>query len=382
MNKSPWIFLGVLFALSLSWWGMVYGPASQANNMSPDLGGGDALKPRVGLAKQGEQVYRESGCYYCHTRTATGGTFGYEIQITQLGDNQQLNKEVVGDEYSEQSIFKKAYAYKAVAKAADALKAEQAKNPEEQDEAKIEDANATLTSAKTKAGAHGDSLQDNLIALGVSGVSFEKDLAAELGLPAEMSKDDTAMVAGARLAITDGTQKWSDIEEIVRGLKNKAGAQFKLQPLAEKWPDVQYGAASRQSVSRDFLFDAHAMTGLMRLGPDLSSHGSLIAPLNKEGVPVNTIEADNKFYKHLYDPQWDGESSHMPPFRYLFKKRKLAKDELVMPGEIAIEKSGVLRMAIIPTAEAKALLAFMKSLRTDKSLPEAPLVRVNQASVK
>ena len=149
MNKSPWILLGVLFSLSLSWWGMVYGPASQANNLSPELGAGEPLRPRVGLAKQGEQVYRENGCYYCHTRSATGGTFGYEIQITQLGDDQQLNAEAIDKhgKYSAQPVFKKAYSYKAVAKAFDALKAEQDKKPEERDTKKIQDANATLISA-------------------------------------------------------------------------------------------------------------------------------------------------------------------------------------------------------------------------------------------
>jgi len=382
MNKSPWIFLGVLFALSLSWWGMVYGPASQVNNMSPDLGGGDVLKPRVGLAKQGEQVYRENGCYYCHTRAATGGTFGYKIQITQLGDNRQLNEEVVGEDYSKQSIFAKAYAYKAVAKAADALKAEQAKKPEEKDEVKIVAAEAALKLVKTKAGAHGDDMETNLIAYGISGVNFEPDLRAQLGLPAEMSQEQQDMVDGARFPITKGNESWDAIEGRVRELKDKAGAQFKLQPVAKEWPDVQRGAR-RQSVSRDFLFDAHAMVGVMRVGPDLSSQGSKIAPLDKDGVPINTREADNNFYKHLYDPQWEGKSSHMPPFRYLFRERSLDKDVLAGAREIVIEKEGSSRVAIIPTAKARALLAYMKSLRTDKKLPEAPLVNLpKQASAK
>mgnify|MGYP001163996586 CR=1 FL=1 len=382
MNKSPWIFLGVLFALSLSWWGMVYGPASQVNNLSAGLGGGDTLKPRVGLAKQGEQVYRENGCYYCHTRTAVGGTFGYEIQITQLGDNRQINEEVVGEDYSTQPVFKKAYAYKAVAKATDVLKAEQTKNPEERDEAKIGDANATLISAKAKAGAHGDDMDVNLIAYGISGVNFEPDMRAQLGLPAEMDEKQQGQVAAAKFPITEGTESWSDIEGTVRKLKDKAGAQFKLQPVAKEWPDVQRGAR-RQSVSRDFLFDAHAMVGVMRVGPDLSSHGSKIAPLDENEVPVNTMEADNKFYKHLYDPQWDGQSSHMPPFRYLFRERTLDEDALAGSGEIIIEKGDAAKVAIIPTAKARALLAYMKSLRTDKSLPEAPLVNLpKQASAK
>ena len=50
MNKFPWIFLGVLFALSLSWWGMVFGPALQVNAAKVDLGDGTSLRPRSGLA--------------------------------------------------------------------------------------------------------------------------------------------------------------------------------------------------------------------------------------------------------------------------------------------------------------------------------------------
>ena len=58
MNKAPLVFLGILFTLSLSWWGMVYRPAIQLGGETPDNGDGTALKPRVGLARQGEQVYQ------------------------------------------------------------------------------------------------------------------------------------------------------------------------------------------------------------------------------------------------------------------------------------------------------------------------------------
>ena len=105
MNKSPWIFLGVLFAMSLSWWGMVFGPASQVNAAKADLGDGTSLRPRSGLAQQGEQIYRENGCYYCHTRTATGGTFGYEIQITQFGADEDLTREIIGEKFAANKIF-------------------------------------------------------------------------------------------------------------------------------------------------------------------------------------------------------------------------------------------------------------------------------------
>ena len=41
--------------------------------------------------------------------------------------------------------------------------------------------------------------------------------------------------------------------------------EFKLKPIAGNWPDVRNGVAPRQSVSRDFLFDAHAMPGSIRV---------------------------------------------------------------------------------------------------------------------
>ena len=185
MNKSPWIFLGVLFAMSLSWWGMVFGPASQVNAAKADLGDGTSLRPRSGLAQQGEQIYRENGCYYCHTRTATGGTFGYEIQITQFGADEDLTREIIGEKFAANKIFEKAFAFKAVAGANDAKKAaSEALKAEGADveaaEAALEQAAEALTDAK--AAANAIKIEETLIALGVSGVTIEGDLAGELGL--------------------------------------------------------------------------------------------------------------------------------------------------------------------------------------------------------
>ena len=96
MNKAPWIFLGVLFTLRLSWWGMVYGPASQLGGQSAANDDGTAVLPRVGLAQQGEQVYRANGCYYCHTRTATGGEPVPPQRTTQPIRSNRLKASMIG----------------------------------------------------------------------------------------------------------------------------------------------------------------------------------------------------------------------------------------------------------------------------------------------
>ena len=395
MNKAPWIFLGVLFMLSLSWWGMVYGPATQLGGLTPDNGDGTALKPRVGLAKQGEQVYRENGCYYCHTRTATGGKFGYELQLTQLGDDRALTAEVIGKDRMS-GVINQAYvikAHKAVADAQATLKAETdkpaatEKNPEtEEDKLKAAEAKLKATAAAQKAVGDAEnhlsatqkfvnsndlSEADHLIALGISGVT-DTNIFSILKLPVDLNGSQKESLANAKVAITGGKEQWSEIEDLVRNLKNKAGAQFKLKPVAGDWPDRQNGVALRQSVSRDFLFDAHAMPGVMRIGPDLSNVG-------------NRLMDDNAAYAHIYNAQSTGKSSHMPPYRYLFHRKEISEDEALSSAAITVVNDGEKLSvepgyAVTPTAKAKALLAFLKSLRTDSALPEAPLVKQASAS--
>jgi len=394
MNKAPWIFLGVLFTLSLSWWGMVYGPATQLGGLTPDNGDGTALKPRVGLAKQGEQVYRENGCYYCHTRTATGGKFGYELQLTQLGDDRALTAEVIGKDRMS-GVINQAYvikAHKAVADAQATLKAETdkpattEKNPEtEQDKLKaaeeklkaiaaaqkaVGDAENHLSATQESVKTNNLSEYDHLIALGISGVT-DTNLFSILKLPADLNGSQKESLANAKVAITGGKEQWSEIEDLVRHLKNKAGAQFKLKPVAGDWPDRQNGVALRQSVSRDFLFDAHAMPGVMRIGPDLSNVGGRLMD-------------DNAAYAHIYNPQSTGKSSHMPPYRYLFHRKEIAEGDALPSLAITVTKESNKQSvepgyAVTPTAKAKALLAFLRSLRTDSALPEAPLVKQAQS---
>jgi len=434
MNKAPWIFMGVLFTLSLSWWGMVYGPATQLGGETPNKGDGTALKPRVGLARQGEQVYRENGCYYCHTRTATGGKFGYELQLTQLGDDRVLTVEAIGKDRMS-GVINQAFvikAHKAVADAQATLKAEMDKpaaaeknlkteqdnlkaaeeklkteknKAEDKDPKAIEaaqksvaalqkavadlqksiaDAPQAIAAAKKAADdaethlaatqkfvkSNGLSEADHLTALGISGVT-DTNLFSILKLPAELNDTQKELVANAKVAITEGEEQWSEIEVLVRLLKNKAGAQFKLQPVASDWPDMQNGVALRQSVSRDFLFDAHAMPGVMRIGPDLSNVGGRLMD-------------DNAAYAHIYNPQSTGKSSHMPPYRYLFYRKEIVKGDALPSAAITVINNGEAQSvesgyAVIPTAKAKALLAFLKSLRTDSALPEAPLVKQAQS---
>ena len=91
MNHGPLIFLGVFFALALSWFGLVFEPQLQLGNAQPvtNVVNGVELYPqrRPGLAKQGLDVYRSLGCASCHSQQIgqTGRT--YDVVLTDAGTN-------------------------------------------------------------------------------------------------------------------------------------------------------------------------------------------------------------------------------------------------------------------------------------------------------
>ena len=123
--------------------------------------------------------------------------------------------------------------------------------------------------------------------------------------------------------------------------------------------DVARGWGTRRSVPRDYLNDQPILLGTMRTGPDLANVG-------------RRWSADWQ-HKHLYNPRMMTPGSIMPPFPFLFEVKpvgdRLSPDALVLTGTWA----GTIPAGheLIPTADAKALVAYLLSLDQSADLPEA-----------
>jgi cytochrome c oxidase cbb3-type subunit 2 len=119
-------------------------------------------------------------------------------------------------------------------------------------------------------------------------------------------------------------------------------------------------------VARDYLQDQPILLGSQRLGPDLANIGV------RQPDPVWHL-------KHLYAPVTVVKDSTMPPYRYLFEKRRIqqapAPDALVLEGELSPEPG----FEIVPTPEGRALVAYLLSLKSDVPLFEAPFSSVSRA---
>jgi cytochrome c oxidase cbb3-type subunit 2 len=130
--------------------------------------------------------------------------------------------------------------------------------------------------------------------------------------------------------------------------------------------DVDRGWGARPSVARDYLRDSTAFLGSRRLGQDLTN--------------VGVRRPDAKWHLiHLYHPSAVCEGSLMPCFSDLFLIRKIqgqrSNEALALTGDDAPQEG----YEVVPTADAKNLVAYLLSLRHDYSLPEAPVKKIGAA---
>jgi cbb3-type cytochrome oxidase cytochrome c subunit len=295
MNYGPLLFLAAFFALASSWSGFVLAPQLQIGRLQPTntVGSASTTYPvaRPGLAGQGREVYRASGCAYCHSQQVGQTGTLLEIALTEAGTNQ-------------------APTIAALLKLLEPLP----------DQPAFLSALPPLEALRAKAAGQ----------------------AALVGLPQAFLVSSTREAANAAVATLNSTG---------------AKAQLWIVPTG---PDLSRGWGRRRTVAEDFLFDSPVMPGSQRVGPDLANIG------------VRQPDA-NWHLRHLYAPQAAVKDSTMPPYRFLFEKRKIdlqpSPEALVLPAEAAPPAG----YEIVPKPAARALAAYLVSLHADAPLFNAPL---------
>ena len=123
--------------------------------------------------------------------------------------------------------------------------------------------------------------------------------------------------------------------------------------------DIDRGWGSRRTVARDHIFDTPPLLGTMRTGPDLANIGV-------------RQPSDDWHLLHLYNPEITSPGSIMPPLAFLFDELTLEierpYDALSFPPAWNPGDDVV----VVPKTDAKALVAYLKSLAANQPLPEVP----------
>lgn len=111
--------------------------------------------------------------------------------------------------------------------------------------------------------------------------------------------------------------------------------------------DIERKWGTRQSVSRDYIYQDRVHLGLSRVGPDLTNVGQ-------------RLKTQAEIYQLLYNG-----TAAMPGYAFLFEKRT----EPAQPtGKAVAVSNGV---EIVPTERAESLAAYLLSLSTTYEYPEA-----------
>jgi cytochrome c oxidase cbb3-type subunit 2 len=112
---------------------------------------------------------------------------------------------------------------------------------------------------------------------------------------------------------------------------------------------------TRRTYPRDYIWQGQTFLGNSREGADLSN------------VAHRFTDAA-KLYSYLYDPYLVDPHSSMPEYRFLFVTRKIgaqpSKEALVLTGEDAPPAG----FEVVPTDNARALVAFLLSLNKNYHL--------------
>ena len=135
--------------------------------------------------------------------------------------------------------------------------------------------------------------------------------------------------------------------------------QVRLAPLTT---DIAKEIGARQTVARDYLRGKKALPGLQRVGQDLSNYGA------RAGEDINAI------HRHLYEPRSVNPWSNMPSYSFLYKVVKI-QGELSNEAVIGLTGPHAPKPGyeVVPTEQAKALVAYLLSLNQTYPLPESPV---------
>ena len=187
-----------------------------------------------------------------------------------------------------------------------------------------------------------------------AGTNTAATLAALAKLDAALGNPQTlAALPKAVLRVADVPAATTIVKAIAAA---GAKAETKVTPVG---PDLARGWGKRRSVALDYIYDSPVQPGTRRFGPDLSNVGQLRGDVNWQ-------------LRHLYAPASEIKGSTMPPYRFLFELRpigaKPTPDALQLTGEFAPPAG----REIVPTDDARALAAYLVSLRLDAPLYESP----------
>ena len=313
MKGITGLFLGIFGTFLFSWAGLIFIPNLQIGHQEPQMDeeGTDVYPaPKSGMAERGRRVYVANGCIYCHSQQVRADYAASDIE-RKWGERRSAPRDYLFDRPAMLGKMRMGPDLSNIGK-----------------RAPLEDANAPQATPP-----------------GASPAAAVAPAATTAAAPAASASPAAAVAAASPAAAT------------------KPGSLPSPAPSGAPGVAQPPGAATAQATTA-----APAATADPATGAATSSD----ATTGLDGKPIPYTAAWH--HRHLFSPRSVNSDSNMPSYAFLYDKRKVdgqyATDALTLSGADAPGES----MEIVPTYDAKCLVAYLMSLDQSHALKEVKSV--------
>ena len=317
------LFLGIFGTFAFSWIGLTVIPTWQIGHLNPesDEEGTDIYpRPQSGMFERGAHVYAANGCVYCHSQQVRADYAADDIE-RKWGNRRSAPRDYIFD----RPVFL-------------------GKMRMGQDLANIGARAPAPEESPSPAGAASPAGQGAAVSSPPPPAASSPSPAAGSPPPKAPTSPAPAAVASPAAASSPGTTPAASPAPTTLGLA-PAGA-----------PSSPYPAAAAASPAAS---------------PSSQTPGAPW-PIQTEGLPPMYSAAWH--HVHLYAPRSINLDSNMPAYRFLYEKRRItgerSDDALQLSGSDAPPDG----WEIVPSYEAKCLVAYLMALNQSHPLKEARLV--------
>ena len=311
------LFLGIFGTFAFSWTGLTLIPNFQIGHLDPqaDEDGTDNYpRPKSGMAERGRKIYAANGCVYCHSQQVRADYAASDIE-RKWGTRRSAPRDYIFERPAMLGKMRLGPDLSNIGKRAPA-----------EEESPAPSASPAANSPQPNAAASPGS--------------------SPAASPATSPAASPAATPAASLAASP---------------RNPEAANSPAKPEAANSPAPAPATA------------ANAPAPAASASPSASAAATAEATPNPNGMPPQYSAAWH--HLHLYSPRsvLAGSSSNMPAYKFLYEKRRISgersADALKLTGPDAPSDE----WEIVPTYDAKCLVAYLMSLDQSHELKEAKL---------
>jgi cbb3-type cytochrome oxidase cytochrome c subunit len=324
------LFLGIFGTFAFSWAGLILIPNYQIGHLDPqmDEDGNDPYPaPKSGMAERGRRIYAANGCAYCHSQQMRAGYAGSDLERTRDADPKK-------PKWGDRRSAPRDYLFE---------------HP--------------VLLGKTRLGP-------DLANIGKAAPAEEENAApaASPAAPATPQASPAANAAPAASPATSPAKAVATTSPAAASASPPAPTTPQASPTDSATPAASPGVSPAKAVAATSPAAAAASPAAPASAAPSASVSPSSSTIAASGEPLPYTAAWH--HRHLYSPRSVASDSNMPAYHFLYEKRRISGERAADALQLGEGEAVAESWEVIPTYEARCLVAYLMSLDQSHALNE------------